>query len=149
MALRTSVFTAGHRFDASIGPRGRDYAMGSETEFVRRLIGHGYRAWHVADAVVEHLIRAPQLKASWIWQRAIRFGRGQFRLNHTAAPSNTVCWFGMPRYLLRGVMQQAASVAWAYLRQNEEQMVLARWQFHYLLGQAKEARAMRSRSPAA
>ena len=33
MAIRSSIFEAGARFDCSIGPNGRSYPMGSETDF--------------------------------------------------------------------------------------------------------------------
>ena len=81
---RADVFNSGFRFDVSIGPRGTSYAQGSETEFVRRLGKHKYASWHVHSAEVEHFIRDYQLRKSWILGRAIRFGRGQYRLNQAA-----------------------------------------------------------------
>ena len=43
MAVRTSVFNRGFRFNENIGPNGSDpdYPMGSETEFCRRLEQNG------------------------------------------------------------------------------------------------------------
>src|SRR5271169_1127428 len=76
MAIRSKIFQSGIRFDPLIGPGRSDYAMGSETELLLRLDRQGHKAWHVASAVVEHLIRKEQLEKRWIWQRAIRFGRG-------------------------------------------------------------------------
>ena len=58
MAVRVAIFDAGHRFDPSIGPNGsRSYTMGSETEFVLRVMrnvlqpaaekaGLGRVTWH-------------------------------------------------------------------------------------------------------
>jgi len=43
MAVRKEVFDSGHRFCSSIGPRGKSYPMGSETEFVRRMVALGMR----------------------------------------------------------------------------------------------------------
>jgi glycosyltransferase involved in cell wall biosynthesis len=57
MAIRAEVFNGGARFDASIGPRGADYPMGSETELLQRLKRQGHKAWHVQEAVIEHFIR--------------------------------------------------------------------------------------------
>lgn len=41
MAIRTSVFQSGVRLDPSIGPRGSNYPMGSETELTLRLDRQG------------------------------------------------------------------------------------------------------------
>jgi L-malate glycosyltransferase len=142
MAVRMNVFEAGGRFDASIGPRGTHYAMGSETEFVRRLARQGHAMWHVADAIVEHFIRKSQMNSASILGRAVRFGRGQFRLAQAAAGTPPVSWFGVPRYLLRGLCEQAARIARAAARLDEEQLFSARWEFNYLWGQAIEARVM-------
>ena len=143
MAVRTAVFDEGHRFDPAIGPRGASYAMGSETEFVRRLVRQGHAAWHVPDAVVEHFIRASQMKRSWILGRAVRFGRGQFRLARAEAATSAVSWFGVPRYLVRGMCEQALQMLRACAGRDEQQMFLSRWEFNTLWGQAVEARVMR------
>ena len=62
MAIRSEVFQLGTRLDPSIGPRGSNYPMGSETELVLRLSRHGHKAWHVHGARVEHFIRQGQLE---------------------------------------------------------------------------------------
>jgi len=142
MAVRTDVFKAGHRFDASIGPRGRRYAMGSETEFVRRLVRQGYAAWHVSDSVVEHFVRASQMKPSWVRARAVRFGRGQFRLAQAETTPAMASWLGVPRHLVRGMCEQAARMVGAFASLDKEQLFKARWEFNYLWGQAVEARAI-------
>ncbi|WP_428377608.1 glycosyltransferase [Lichenicoccus sp.] len=81
MAVRASVFAAGFRFSESVGPdeTRRMYAMGGETEFLRRLDAAGYRGHFVADAVVGHIIRPEQLDEQWILHRAYRYGIGEGR----------------------------------------------------------------------
>src|SRR5208337_3538308 len=79
LAIRAEVFKGGLRFNTSIGPRGNNYPMGSETELVRGLGRQGHKAWHVRDAVVEHFVRKDQMDKSWVLGRAIRFGRGRCR----------------------------------------------------------------------
>jgi L-malate glycosyltransferase len=144
MAVRAAVFAGATRFDTSIGPRGGSYAMGSETEFVRRLVRQGHAVWHVADAVVEHFVRRTQMRREWVWGRALRFGRGQFRLAHAHAPSTAVSWFGVPRYLLRAMVGQATRMLLAFASRNEEKLFLARWELNYLRGQVTEARVLRA-----
>ena len=79
MAVRSHVFDAGHRFSATVGPDQSQsmYAMGGETEFLRRVEAAGYTGWFVPEAVVAHIIRSEQLDESWILQRAYRYGIGE------------------------------------------------------------------------
>ena len=79
MAVRSSVFAAGHQFSETIGPdQSRAmYAMGGETEFLRRVEAAGYRSRFVPEAVVGHIIRPEQLDEAWILQRAYRYGIGE------------------------------------------------------------------------
>jgi glycosyltransferase involved in cell wall biosynthesis len=142
MAVRAAVFRQEVRFDNSIGPRGTDYAMGSETELVRRLFKLGHRGWHMRDAVVEHLIRRSQLTRSWLLRRAIRFGRGQYRLAAADQKIAFRLFAGVPRYLYAQLMQQLAHLAVSALRGNAEDLFRARWDLNYIRGEIIEARTL-------
>jgi L-malate glycosyltransferase len=146
MAIRAKVFEEGYRFDPAIGPRAGHYAMGSETEFVRRLVRQGHGAWHVRGAVVEHFVREAQMTPAWVRARAVRFGRGQFRLARADGAQAAPSWLGVPRYLIRGMCAQALRMARARVGMDEEQFFHSQWELHYLWGQAVEARVMRSES---
>jgi glycosyltransferase involved in cell wall biosynthesis len=140
MAVRTSVFLAGTRFDPAIGPSGSSYAMGSETELVLRLGRQGYKAWFVQNAIVEHYIRKEQLQKSWVLQRATHFGRGQYRLYGLEQNSGTRSWMGIPLHLLLRTLRQAALAVLAFILWRREALFLARWRLNFLLGQMREAR---------
>ena len=71
MAIRTSIFKSGVRFDQAVGPRGSSYPMGSETEILLRLSRQGHRAWFIKEAIVEHFVRKEQLQESWVLRRAV------------------------------------------------------------------------------
>jgi glycosyltransferase involved in cell wall biosynthesis len=139
MAIRMKVFESGVRFDTSIGPRGSSYPMGSETELLLRLGRQGHLAWHVPSAVVEHFIRQEQLTMQWVLRRAIRFGRGQYRLYGPAEPEKK-SWMGVPRYLLRKQCKQCALIFWSSLFFRKEAFFRARWRFNFFKGQLIEAR---------
>lgn len=79
MAVRRCVFDD-MRFNEQIGPRGSNYAMGSETELIRRLCLKGHAAVFLPNSMVYHIIRPEQLQASWLVGRAFRQGRGETRL---------------------------------------------------------------------
>jgi glycosyltransferase involved in cell wall biosynthesis len=141
MAIRADVFTKGYRFDASIGPQGINYPMGSESRLVRQLMKDGCTAWHCPGAVVEHFVRAGQLKEEWILKRAVRFGRGQYRLNKAANNAATK-WFGVPRYVYRRMIEQWLRVVLACLTFKKEAIFVARWEFNRLRGEYIEAKNM-------
>ena len=143
MAIRAELFQAGHRFDTAIGPRrSRSYPMGSESELVRRLTRRGAASWFAPNAVVEHFIRASQMRQQWIIDRAVRFGRGRYRLAQAESSQPFRCWGGVPRYLFRELAQKLGSVAGAALQGNSRRLFQSRWELSYLYGEAVEARLM-------
>ena len=78
MAVRTSVFTNGFRFNENIGANGSDpyYPMGDETEFCCRVARSGAKAWFAKEPRVQHIIRSNQLVRSYWAKRAYQHGRG-------------------------------------------------------------------------
>lgn len=140
MAIRTAVFQSGVRFDPSIGPKSSTYPMGSETELMQRLSQQGHKAWHVPTAVVEHFIRDYQLRQSWVLKRAIRFGRGQFRLDYMRKYRPYPCWFGVPRTFLRQIFEQERMIIKAWLKSDHRELFSASWKRNFLWGQVVEAR---------
>jgi glycosyltransferase involved in cell wall biosynthesis len=138
MAVRTKVFKEGFRFDETIGPQGSNYAMGSETEFVSRLANKGYAAWHVRSAQVEHFIRDFQMTSSWILRRAIRFGRGLYRMERAEPTAEMRAWLGVPR-LVKEMLRQTALLSKGLLTFRAETVFLARWELNVLRGQIIEA----------
>lgn len=98
MAVKRVVFESGLSFNPNIGPNGKDYIMGSETEFLQRASAVGYRASYLPKAVVLHQIRTEQLSFGWFMGRAFRAGKG---LAATQTNSTTIRLFGVPRYLFK------------------------------------------------
>jgi glycosyltransferase involved in cell wall biosynthesis len=147
MAIRAEVFKSGTRFDTSIGPRGTNYAMGSESELVERLGRQGHKAWHVQDALVEHFIRDYQTNESWVLRRAVRFGRGQLRLQEAAEPETISSWLGVPPRVFPRMFKRGIRIAKAWLSSNEQELFSARWEFNCLLGHVLEARPLRRDRP--
>jgi len=137
MAIRSRVFQAGIRFDPSIGPHGASYPMGSETELLLRLGQQGHKAWYAKDAIVEHLVRNEQLQKEWVLKRAIRWGRGRYRLSHTQKS-----WMSVPRHLFRDIPTECLLIATAWVSCRQDALFRSRWRLNILRGIAIEARLM-------
>jgi glycosyltransferase involved in cell wall biosynthesis len=137
MAVQRRVFDAGQHFDEHIGPNGADYAMGSETEFTRRVHALGFRSWFCPSARVAHHIRAHQLSERYVLQRAGRFGRGKARQDQPGVFPEIM---GMPRWMLSRMLQEACGWLAATLLRRRERLFLHRWELAYLRGYLREAR---------
>jgi glycosyltransferase involved in cell wall biosynthesis len=138
MAVRMEIFARGIRFDPSIGPAGGNYAMGSESELLERLGRLGHKAWHAQSAVVEHFVRDFQLEESWALRRAIRHGRGSYRLQY--ATMATPPW---PLYVVPRIIKRLLRIAKASLVSDKKGAFCARCDLNYLWGYLVEARLMR------
>jgi glycosyltransferase involved in cell wall biosynthesis len=151
MVVRTSIFDGGYRFDEGIGPKGSNYAMGSEGEFLRRLARAGFSAWHCRDAIVEHIIRSFQMNKEWVLARAVRYGRGQYRLAAKELPSLPAPLLGIPMSLLLQISAQGLRLGCAKLRADRQRTFKAQWRLNFLVGKFIEARQLyreRARSAA-
>jgi glycosyltransferase involved in cell wall biosynthesis len=142
MTVRADIFQRGYRFDEGIGPRGSDYAQGSEAEFLRRLARAGFQAWHCRDAVVEHIIRSFQMDKEWVLARAVRYGRGQYRLAAQDLPHLPRSVLGVPMSLLLYILAHGLRLACAKLSRDAERLFKVRWHWNYLIGKAIEARLL-------
>ena len=153
MAVRAQIFADGHRFDPSIGPSDSpSYAMGSETEFVHRVMGHGVRAWYTSTAVVAHRVRTTQMRRSWILRKAMRFGRGQCCLHRRFPLKVEMVWglqpppytaprcFGVPFPLIYQLTRKIGSVGLALLQFNSEKLFRSSLALSFVFGYAREAR---------
>jgi len=136
MAVRSSVFAAGHRFDLCIGPNGADYAMGSETELTRRLALAGYRTWFCNAARVSHHIRSHQVKMDYLLRKAWRFGRGKFRQER---PGRFVEWGSVPRWMLMRFVLELAQFVCATVAGDMPHQFRHRWELAFLRGYFHEA----------
>jgi L-malate glycosyltransferase len=140
-AYRSTIFGAGYRFDPEIGPAGPNYAMGSELEFNVRLMKAGFTSWYCKPAVVEHIIRKPQMDKHWVLRRAFRSGRGNFRVEIKDALTSPKLFLGIPRYFLREIITQGFRVANAAMKSDHRDLFVERWKLNFLFGRASEARA--------
>lgn len=103
MAVRRGVFEKGISFNPEIGPNGKNYVMGSETEFVTRANEAGCKITYLPSVIVQHQLREEQLTLSWLEGRAYRTGRARAKVYREFDEFNKV--FGVPRFVWRKVAQ--------------------------------------------
>src|SRR5712692_7891864 len=119
MAVRSEVIKAGYRFDTSLGPVGPRYLMGEDSEFVQRLSKAGFRAWHCKRAVVAHMIRRDQMKKEWMLRRAMKYGCFHYQWEYKEyLLSRPVLLLGIPRHMIREILEQTIQVVRAKLSQD-------------------------------
>ena len=128
MAVRSAVFAGGTRFAEHVGPDGSKplYAMGSETELLRRLDAAGHRGWFEAAARVSHIVRPEQMEEAWILDRAYRYGVGEGR-HYAGSPS--------ARLLLRRIAYRLAAGGSALLPPSPHRLRI-RYRDRWLAGVA-------------
>jgi glycosyltransferase involved in cell wall biosynthesis len=139
MTVRTDIFQSGYRFDEAIGPKGTNYAMGSEAELLRRLAHARFMAWHCKSAVVQHIIRSFQMNKEWVLARAIRYGRGQYRLAAKELPSLPASLLGIPMSLLLHILAQGLRLGYAKSSGDAKRLFKAQWQLQFLIGKVGES----------
>jgi len=144
MAIRSTVFEAGHRFDVNLGPRGSNYQQGDETEFLERIARSGFRCWHCKSAVVAHIIRKHQMTKQWLLRRAIPIGRAEFKRDF-AGQDLPPALLGMPRYIIRKILVQAFRVGRVSLSRNSKRILRERFRLNCLIGGALGGRDLYKR----
>lgn len=65
------------RFSDHLGPQPGVYAMGCETDLLKRVAGSEYQYIYVPGARVRHVVRPDQITLEWLLARAHKLGRGQ------------------------------------------------------------------------
>ena len=139
MAVRSNIFQESYKFDETVGPNGSSYAQGSETQLLKRLRQEGFKSWHCRNAVVEHFIRSFQINKKWVLARAIRYGRGQYRIGQAGLQWKSYLR-GIPVYLCLEILNKVYRLGKAKLSGDAERIFKEHWYLNYLVGIALEAR---------
>lgn len=134
MAIRKSIFDQGYCYDTTIGPNGsKNYIMGSETSFTRRLEEDGFVCFHLPDVKVSHIIRKYQLNRKWILSRAVRAGRGDF-IAKTSGDEKNIRWYHVARSLFRLYLRQKIRLIRAYIFCDRQKIFNEQWNTHFTKG---------------
>ena len=101
--IRRDLLEAHLPLPENIGPKGKDYPMGSES-FLYPLADAGHRTCFVPAARVLHIIRPFQMEREWPLGRVYRYGRGYCRMAFNKQPRPSRELFGRPLWWVRAYL---------------------------------------------
>ena len=94
--VRKAIFSEGRTYPETIGPKGPNRIMGSETAFLKQLEGDGYKARYAPRAIVRHRIKESDLHLPNLYRRAESYGRGRSHMDginyHNLFSNHRVFW---------------------------------------------------------
>jgi GT2 family glycosyltransferase len=115
MAIRSSIFGNGWRFNCRLGPDGTDFCiLGDETDLTIRLEKAGYRAVYLPRSIVYHQIQKERMTFKWLFKRAFSFGREDAYIEMGSDLSVPKIG-GIPRYLYPKMIKVALMFALSWL----------------------------------
>jgi glycosyltransferase involved in cell wall biosynthesis len=135
MVVRASLFRNGLSFNGDVGPNGKSYIMGSETELLKRLERQGCKGRYLSQNIVLHQIRKEQLCIDWLKNRAYRSGRGSAFNSY----DNSITLFGYPRYLLRSLIAAFIAQKLAIFIGSKTKKCLTEMEYNFILGKLSQA----------
>jgi len=135
MIVHSDLFNNDFKFNTQIGPQGKNYIMGSETELLARLEKQGYSAIFLGQASVYHQIRPEQLSTQWIKGRAIRHGMGEGYKSPNAL--NAAQIFGMPRFEVIKTIKMWTKHFIFSLTHNKQQTLNSAYELNIQLGKLR------------
>jgi glycosyltransferase involved in cell wall biosynthesis len=148
MAVRRHVFDNGFSFNEEIGPNGKNYVMGSETEFLQRAEQAGHQAYFFDSCAVQHIIRPWQLTKEWIENRAYKAGRA---IIHDFARRNQLSkvgeLYGYPRWMLKNVIVLFFKKLFLRPLNSKQQQYQLMWEYHLSRGFCAEYKSYMQVNP--
>jgi glycosyltransferase involved in cell wall biosynthesis len=112
MVLRTEAHRR-YPYSTAIGRVGLGMISGEETDVFQRMIRDGLGGWFVPDAVVDHVVPSHRQSVRHIlrWNEGAGFAAS---IIEPLAPAVTV--FGVPRWMIGGLLRRQAQAVGALLR---------------------------------
>ena len=94
-------------FSEALGVAGNGVSpLGEEVDLQRRLLSNGAKAIYLPSARIRHPVPAECYTLRWVWQRMMRIGVTEWRLNHRIAQENRRTILGVPAWTVRMVLEK-------------------------------------------
>lgn len=117
-AFKREVFNENGLFRTDIGPGAGTY--GDDTEFISRLVTKGRSLYYCGKAVVRHPVDRKRMNLRYIAQWSFKLGRYRVIIDdHSMISNQLVFYFGIPRYLIREIVSDSASLLMKIFNKRE------------------------------
>ena len=136
-SFKREVFNDCGLFRTDVGP-GISY-VGEDTEFVNRAYKAGKNLYYCGKALVRHPTNIQRMKLKYIAKWSLGLGKYRFIVDEKGIiDENLVCYFGIPRYLIREIIMTALSLSIKLFNKRE---FLKSWKVLFInLGRTIEMR---------
>lgn len=90
-------------FRLDLGPKGKKLGAAEDTEYCWRMLQAGKKFMYVGDALIYHQVEPEKLTKSYLTNWRYCCARSMVKSKGT--PDNTICYFNVPRYLMKQLLQ--------------------------------------------
>jgi glycosyltransferase involved in cell wall biosynthesis len=140
MAFRRAAFEKYGLFREDLGPNPQNQIRGEDTEFCRRLMGGREKLMYIPTMIVYHPVE--EKRATRRYFLGWYFGYGRALVRTEGIPEGAIRYFGVPRYLFRGVFELGAR--WVRCLRPKRRF-FHKLQLYLIAGQIVESRASTTR----
>lgn len=116
MAFRRIAFDKYGLFRTDLGPKEKEIMRAEDTEFCLRLFQSGEKLAYAPDAIVYHPVEKERTEKKYFESFYFNFGKAESRLNNVS--KDTIRYFGVPRYLVRNLVECALKWSFALHEQR-------------------------------
>jgi glucosyl-dolichyl phosphate glucuronosyltransferase len=137
LAFRKTAFAKHGLFRTDLGPSANSQMPMEETEFCRRLMLGGENILYLPGVVVYHRVDKKLMTKKHFQNWYFAFGRSAIRL--LGIPPGTVYYFGIPRFMLRTLVEELTRWLFAIDRRKR---FFHKLKVYERMGEIQEARQM-------
>ena len=136
MAFKKMMFKKYGLFRIDIGANAAEAtaATGEDTEFCRRLINSGEKLIYTPKAIVYHPVEKQRTKKRYFQLWYFRYGRSLIKMESIS--KNAVCYFGVPRYFFRILLE--SFLKW-FFTFNAQKRFYNKLHFYLIAGEIAES----------
>jgi len=136
-SFKREVFDKCGLFRTDIGPG--KAVQGEDTEYVKRVFELGRSLYYCGQALVWHPTDVKRMNLGYFAQWYLGLGKYRFLVDEKGRiDQKLVCWFGIPRYLIRDIFQTGLSLCIKLFNRKE---LLKTWKMLFInIGRASAMR---------
>jgi GT2 family glycosyltransferase len=128
-------------FRLDLGPKGKILGAAEDTEYCWRMLQSGKKFMYIGDALIYHQVEPEKLTKRYLTRWRYYCARSVIRSK--GIPDNTICYFDIPRYLLKQLLH--SFLRWN-LSADSQKRFYHKLGFYWALGEIVESYKMNKNS---